>query len=191
MIFPTHTSPTVKNFASNIGNGAPSALFHPSALTNPLSTAAAQKAGLTLKNGATAAKVGLQVLATASSVGSKVANFIPGFGTPVSAALQATGNLEQKASDAIPVNLGGQLSQDMSVMKQIENPTIGECPILLMPNRHLRLRLLHRWYIGCGAECYQARCGRNSGLPPRAFLTQESDNYFDLACEFTDLGATC
>ncbi|KJA15299.1 hypothetical protein HYPSUDRAFT_220112 [Hypholoma sublateritium FD-334 SS-4] len=66
--------------------------------------------------GAKIAKVGLKIWSTATKALSKVAQFIPVIGKPLSKAMDAAGTIENKASNAIHANLGKGLNKAMHRM---------------------------------------------------------------------------
>jgi hypothetical protein len=98
-------------------------IFLPSAHLTDSSQSAAKKVGNFVKTtGAKIAKFGLKVYATAASVASRVANFIPGVGKGISKALSGVSKVADFASDKIHANLGKKLEKGMNVMNKIQNP---------------------------------------------------------------------
>lgn len=78
---------------------------------------AAQKVGHFIKTtGAKIAKVGLKIWSTATKALSKVAQFIPVIGKPLSKAMDGASAVENKVSDSIHVKLGKKLDKAMHRM---------------------------------------------------------------------------
>ena len=78
---------------------------------------AAKKVGHFIKTtGAKIAKVGLKIWSTATKAISKVAQFIPVIGKPLSKAMDGAATVENKVSDSIHVKLGKKLDKAMHRM---------------------------------------------------------------------------
>ena len=90
---------------------------------------AAKKVGNFVKTtGAKIAKFGLKVYATATKIGSRIANFIPVIGKPLSKAMGVASKVANVASDAIHVSLGKKLDKGMNIMNKIQNPVCASNP---------------------------------------------------------------
>jgi len=109
----------IKNVAQKIGNGVKTAA---KVAGNGLKTA-----GKWVKdNGAKIAKVGLKAVSTYWSVGSKLANFIPGVGKTLSKGLKAGSAALDLGSNAIHADVsGGGLGKAMGIMDKIQHPLSG------------------------------------------------------------------
>ena len=90
---------------------------------------AAKKVGKFIQTtGGKIAKFGLKIYATATKIGSRLANFIPGVGKGISKAIDAASRVANFISDKIPVKLGKKLERGMKIMDTIQNP-ISECSL--------------------------------------------------------------
>ena len=70
--------------------------------------------------GAKAAKFGLKVVQSVQQVASKVVNFIPGIGKPLSKAIDAESKIAGFVSDHINVKLPDNLEKGMNIMEKAD-----------------------------------------------------------------------